>query len=147
FDWLRDEIAPAFETRAGELFKDPWTARDEYINVILNRRPENVDRYFAGHATRELTSEEKIFALKLMEMQRHAMLMYTSCGWLFDEVSGIETTQVIQYAARTVQLYEELFDDSIEPAFLERLAVAKSNIPEHRDGQTIYEKFAKPAMV
>jgi hypothetical protein len=80
-------------------------------------------------------------------MQRHAMLMYTSCGWFFDELSGIETTQVIQYAARTAQLYENIFDESLEPAFLERLAFARSNIPEHKDGRVVYEKFVKPAMI
>jgi len=82
-----------------------------------------------------------------MEMQRHAMLMYTSCGWFFDELSGIETTQVIQYAARTVQLYQEVFGQTIEPEFLDRLEVAKSNIPENKDGRAIYEKFVRPAMI
>jgi hypothetical protein len=73
--------------------------------------------------------------------------MYTSCGWFFDELSGIETTQVIQYAARMIQLYQEIFGDSLEELFLDRLELAKSNIPEHNDGRTIYEKFVKPAMV
>src|SRR5207244_5834279 len=82
-----------------------------------------------------------------MEMQRHAMLMYTSCGWFFDDLSGIETTQVIQYAARTIQLYSEIFGESIESTFLDRLELAKSNIPEHKDGRAIYEKFVRPAMV
>jgi hypothetical protein len=80
-------------------------------------------------------------------MQRHAMLMYTSCGWFFDELSGLETTQVIQYAARTLQLYQEIFGESLEPAFLERLELAKSNIPENKDGRVIYEKYVRPAMV
>jgi hypothetical protein len=82
-----------------------------------------------------------------MEMQRHAMLMYTSCGWFFDELSGIETTQVIQYAARTLQLYEEVFGQTIEPQLLERLEQAKSNIPENKNGRIVYEKFVRPAMV
>ena len=71
---------------------------------------------------------------KLLEMQRHAMLMYTSCGWFFDELSGIETVQVIQYAGRVVQLAEELFGNDIERRFLDKLALAKSNLPEHGDG-------------
>jgi hypothetical protein len=104
-------------------------------------------QFFESHATHELSGQERIFALKLMEMQRHAMLMYTSCGWFFDELSGIETTQVIQYAARTLQLYEEIFGEAIEPAFLDRLEAAKSNIPENKDGRVIYEKFVRPAMV
>ena len=146
-DWLRDAVAPRFEQRAGEIFQDPWAARNAYIDVILNRAPENVDRFFAEQAKHELSQEEKLLALKLMEMQRHAMLMYTSCGWFFDELSGIETTQVIQYAARTLQLYEEVFGESVEVMFLDRLSSAKSNIPEHKDGRTIYEKFVRPAMI
>ncbi len=146
-DWLRDTVAARFESKGGELFKDPWAARNEYIRVILDRAPENADPYFNEHATRALSPEERITALKLMEMQRHAMLMYTSCGWFFDELSGIETTQVIQYAARAIQLYQDVFGDSIEPMFLDRLGLAVSNVPEHKNGQVIYEKFVRPAMV
>src|SRR5262249_8564063 len=108
FDWLRDKIAPAYEKRAGELFQDVWRAGNEYINVILNRGAARREKFFAAEAKRRLTDEERITGLKLLEMQRHAMLMYTSCGWFFDELSGIETTQVIQYAARTLQLYEDV---------------------------------------
>ena len=118
-DWLRDELAPHFEWEAGALLGDPWAARDGYIDLILDRSDESVDAFFARHAIRPLAQSELERALRLLEMQRHAMLMYTSCGWFFDELSGIETTQVIQYAARTVQLYERLFSQSIEPAFLE----------------------------
>ena len=129
----------------------PWRraleARNEYINVILNRWPENVNRFFGEQARRALSQDEKIVALKLMEMQRNAMLMYTSCGWFFDELSGIETTQVIQYAARTLQLYQDVFGEPLEPQFLNRLERAKSNIPEHKDGRAIYEKFVRSAMV
>ena len=82
-----------------------------------------------------------------MELQRQTLLMYTSCGWFFDELSGIETVQVIQYAGRAVQLAHELFGEDLEPAFLERLGRAKSNIPEHIDGSRIYEKFVRPAVV
>ena len=146
-DWLRDTAAARFEVKGHELFKDPWQARNQYISVILNRMPDNVEKFFNEQATRQLNPEERIIALKLMEMQRHAMLMYTSCGWFFDELSGLETTQVIQYAARTIQLYHEIFGETIEPAFLERLELAKSNIPEYQNGRVIYEKFVRPAMV
>ena len=146
-DWLRDTAAAKFEEKGRELFKDPWQARNEYINVILNRRPDNTESFLKEQTTHELNEAERITALKLMEMQRHAMLMYTSCGWFFDELSGIETTQVIQYAARTIQLYQELFGETIEPTFLDRLELAKSNVPEHKDGRVIYEKFVRPAMV
>jgi alpha-amylase/alpha-mannosidase (GH57 family) len=146
-DWLRDAIAPAFERRGGELLRDVWRARNEYISVILNRENANREKFFAAEASHELNPDERISAFKLLEMQRHAMLMYTSCGWFFDELSGIETTQVIQYAARTLQLYEEVFGESIEEPFLEKLELAQSNIPENQNGRVIYNKFVKPAMV
>ena len=146
-DWLRDSINGPFEQKGSEFFRNAWNARNDYIQVILDRTPENIDRYFQTHAARELSNEERIVALKLMEMQRHAMLMYTSCGWFFDELSGIETTQVIQYAAKTLQLFEEIFGQSLEEQFLERLQAAKSNVPEHGDGRRIYEKFVRPAMI
>jgi alpha-amylase/alpha-mannosidase (GH57 family) len=146
-DWLRDELAPLFENKGKELLRDPWGARNEYISIILDRSSESRERFFAAQASRELTENEKTTVLKLMELQRHAMLMYTSCGWFFDELSGIETVQVVQYAARALQLAQQLFERDLEPEFLNRLEHAKSNIPEHGDGKRIYEKFVKPAMI
>lgn len=146
-DWLRDTLASKYEEKARAFLKDPWAARNAYIDVILDRSEESLARFFQQHAVRELNEAEKITALKLLEMQRHAMLMYTSCGWFFDELSGIETVQVIQYAGRAIHLANELFEGSVEPGFLEKLALAKSNIPEHRDGALIYEKFVQPALV
>jgi alpha-amylase/alpha-mannosidase (GH57 family) len=146
-DWLRDNLASQYEARAREYLGDPWMARDDYIEVILNRSPENIWHFLKRHATRELNETEQIVVLKLLELQRYAMLMYTSCGWFFDELSGIETVQVIQYAGRTVQLAQELFGYDIEHDFLERLELAKSNIRKHGDAHRIYDSFVKPAMV
>jgi alpha-amylase/alpha-mannosidase (GH57 family) len=146
-DGLRDAIAPLFEEEGRKVFKDPWAARDEYISVILDRSDASVDGFFGRHAAGELTPEQKIRALQLMEIQRQAMLMYTSCGWFFDDLSGIETVQVLQYAGRVVQLSREIFGDSVEAGFLERLERARSNVPEHKDGRALYDKFVKPATV
>jgi len=147
-DWLRDTLAPRYEEKAHVFLKDPWEARDEYVQVILNRAPENMDRFLAQHAHRELAEADQTAVWKLLELQRHAMLMYTSCGWFFDEISGIETVQVTQYAARVLQLaMDVLADPTLEPGFLAKLAEAKSNIPDHRDGARIYEKFVKPTIV
>ncbi len=146
-DWLRDAVAPQYEEKARQFVKDPWVARDDYINVILDRTPENVQKFLSQHATRELSDSERVALIKLLELQRHAMLMYTSCGWFFDELSSIGTVQVIQYAGRVVQLAGELFGDNTELHFLELLALAKSNIQELGDGRIIYEKSVKPAMV
>ncbi|HNV85454.1 MAG TPA: DUF3536 domain-containing protein [Candidatus Omnitrophota bacterium] len=146
-NWLRDTLIPLYEDKASAFLKDPWNARNHYIDVILNRSPENVGNFLAQHASRALTEEEKISSLKLLELQRHAMLMFTSCGWFFDEISGIETVQILQYAGRAIQLAEELFGDSIEKQFLEKLSFAKSNISYRRDGRQIYERFVRPSIV
>ncbi|MFC1912217.1 DUF3536 domain-containing protein [Chloroflexota bacterium] len=146
-DWLRDNFAPKYEAKAREFLKDPWVARNDYIEVVFNRSPENVQRFLEQHRNRELNEAEVVSVLKLMELQRHAMLMYTSCGWFFDELSGIETVQIIQYAGRAIQLAQELFGDAIEQSFLERLELAKSNVTRHGDGRRIYDKFVRPAMV
>lgn len=146
-DWLRDALAPRFEMMAAKFFRDPWEARDDYINVILDRSDAGVGGFFERHGTRLLTEEERVTGLRLMELQRHAMLMYTSCGWFFDELSGLETVQVMQYAARGIQLAKTLFDEDLEPEFLKRLERAPSNIRDHKNGQVIYGKFVKPALI
>ena len=146
-DWLRDTLAPLFEEKAKELLKDPWGARNDYIDVVLDRSEASREAFLTQHAHRQLDDTEKITVWKLLELQRHSMLMYTSCGWFFDELSGIETVQVIQYAGRAAQLGEELFGDQRESLFIEKLGQAKSNIPEHGDGGGIYEKFVRPALV
>jgi alpha-amylase/alpha-mannosidase (GH57 family) len=143
-DWLRDRLAVGFEQKGGAFFKDPWQARDAYIEVILNRGMEQSEEFLAQHAARELDAGQKIAALKLLEMQRHALLMYTSCGWFFDELSGLETVQVIDYAARALQLAHGVVEQGVEEAFLKRLQEAKSNIPENHDGAWIYHNFVLP---
>ncbi len=144
-DTLRDRLTPEFETRAGELLRDPWAARDDYIHVVLDRAQPNLDAFLARFARRDLQAQDTVTALKLLEMQRHLMLMYTSCGWFFDELSGIETVQVMEYAGRAVQLAQELFGDGAEAAFLEKLAQAHSNLPEQGNGAEIYVRYVQPA--
>jgi alpha-amylase/alpha-mannosidase (GH57 family) len=147
FDWLRDTLAGPYEEKASQIFKDPWAARDGYIDVILNRSSDSVNQFSSKYASRKLNVEERVTALKLLEMQRHAMLMYTSCGWYFDELSRPEPVQVIQYAGRVVQLAGELFGDGIEENFLKILELAKSNIPAQGNGRRIYNDLVKPVII
>jgi alpha-amylase/alpha-mannosidase (GH57 family) len=146
-DWLRDTLAKVYEEHAAPLLRSPWDARDGYIRVILDRSDDSVASFFRDHATHELNAEEQVRALKLLEMQRHTLLMYTSCGWFFDELSGIETVQVIQYAGRALRLAQECTGGSFEPEFLQRLSAAKSNLPDKGDGAKIYEAWVRPAYV
>ena len=146
-DWLRDNLATIFEAPGTELLKDPWKARDDYIRVILDRSDESLKAFFGTHASHSLDGAEQVRALRLLEMQRQALLMYTSCGWFFDELSGLETVQVIHYAARALGLAPECNRRELEPGLIERLRIAKSNLAEHGDGALIYEKWVKPAFV
>jgi alpha-amylase/alpha-mannosidase (GH57 family) len=142
-DELRDAVAPITEQEGGKLFKDVWEARDAYIEVVLDRSDESTERFFQAHQSHVLLEPERIRALELMEMQRHAQLMYTSCGWFFDDIAGIETVQIIAYAARVLQLARELFGDQageLEPKFLARMAEARSCDAAAGDGAEIYKK-------
>ena len=142
-DELRDSIASLTEQEGKTLFKDVWAARNAYIDVLLDRGADRVDRFFLSHATHPLSEDERVRALELMEMQRHAQLMYTSCGWFFDDIGGIETVQIIAYAARVLQLAKQVFGqpaDALEPAFLRRMAEAKSNEARFGDCAQIYKR-------
>jgi alpha-amylase/alpha-mannosidase (GH57 family) len=143
-NWLRDECIAIFESRCAGLLRDPWEARDEYVGIVLDRSEENVDRFLARHVIAE---GGNVTALQLLEMQRNAMLMYTSCGWFFNDISGIETVQVLRYAGRVVQLAENVSGSSLEPEFLDRIASARSNLPKHGDARQIYEREVKPMRV
>ncbi len=146
-DWLRDSLTPEFERSAGELLNDPWAARDDYIQVVLDRSAPTIERFLKSHAKRDLTPDERVQVLRLMEIQRHAMLMYTSCGWFFDDIAGIETVQCIQYAGRAVQLAREALNVDLDGSFLERLAEAPGNDRSRPDGRAVYEQCVRPAVV
>ena len=146
-DWLRDSIVRQWEDRANKLLKDPWSARDAYIDVVNDRSTANIRSFIASHAVRTLNDTETATVLKLLEMQRNAMLMYTSCGWFFDDLSGIETIQILQFAGRVVQLAENVFGQELENQFVRRLAEAKSNRPDQGNGSQIYERSVRPAKV
>ncbi|HEX3740736.1 MAG TPA: DUF3536 domain-containing protein [Terriglobales bacterium] len=147
FDWLRDNLVANYERSAKQLLKDPWSARDEYIDAILDRSSANVNDFLSRHSLRRLSRDEEVRALRLLELQRHLMLMYTSCGWFFDEPTGPETVQVLQYAVRAVQLGQQLFGRDCEEQFLNRLERVQSNIPEFGNGRAIYDRFIHPAML
>ncbi|MEA2337980.1 MAG: hypothetical protein QOE82_1987, partial [Thermoanaerobaculia bacterium] len=140
-DWLRDECIGIFESRGSALLRDPWEALDGYIDVVLDRSDGSVERFLAKHS---IGDGNMVTILELLEMQRNAMLMYTSCGWFFNDISGIETVQVLHYAARVIQLAEKVSGRSLELEFLRRVASAKSNLPQHGDARQIYELEVKP---
>jgi alpha-amylase/alpha-mannosidase (GH57 family) len=149
-DWLRDSVAPLVREASVPLFMDHDEARNDYVRVILDRSRESRDAFLDEHATHRLSSEERVRAFMLMELERHSMLMYTSCGWFFDDISGIETIQVIAYASRVLQLAAELFGNlaaGMEVEFVRRLGAAKSNVPEQQDGAAVYNRYVRRMQV
>ncbi len=146
-DYVRDELIRVFEENASNYFKDVYKARNEYIDVILDRSKISINKFFANNQIRPLEQYDIVRALKLMEMQRQAMLMYTSCGWFFSEISGIETTQIMKYALRAIQLASYFTDKNIEEEFLKILSEAKSNIPIFGNGREVFERFVRPSSV
>ena len=145
-DWLRDELARTFAEAGGKLLRDPWLARDAFIELVLDPERRSADDFLRRHATCAPGSDDGVAALKLLEMQRQAMLMYTSCGWFFSELSGLETVQILKYAARALQLAREVTFEDLEPRFKEELARAPSNLPAARDGAHIFEQYVKPSV-
>jgi alpha-amylase/alpha-mannosidase (GH57 family) len=139
-DWLRDQLIGPFESIGGHLFHDPWGARDLYIDVVLGSSEDvfldAVTRPGIGAADRER-------ALGLLQIQHHAMLMYTSCGWFFDDVSGLEVVFVLRHSGWVLQLARTVLGVDLEPEFLARLEAAPSNL-EGVNGRVVYEREVSP---
>ncbi len=146
-DLLRDELGLVFEREGEKIFNDVWEARNGYIEVILDRSPERMKKFFERYGVKGLDQEGRIKGLKLLEMQRHALLMYTSCGWFFADLSGLETIQILQYAARAIELAEALTGQGIEEKFIKKLSEARSNLSEMGDGRQVYQRLVKPRSV
>lgn len=146
-DYLRDELVTIFEKECKNYLKDCWDTRNKYIDVILDRSELTIKKFQKENFLPDLSEEQRVKALELLEMQRQAMLMYTSCGWFFSEISGIEATQILKYAARAMQLAVNFSKKDLEKRFLEILSEAKSNFAEFGNGKDIFEKFVKPSIV
>jgi alpha-amylase/alpha-mannosidase (GH57 family) len=145
FDWLKSRLDNCFAERGAAIFTDPWAARDGYVEVILDRDDSSVQRFMERFAKKD-SRQPFPDALWLLEMQRHGMLMYTSCGWFFDEISGLEATQCLRYAARAIQLARH-FNLDLEGEFVHVLEQAPSNLPEYGNGRAVWEKLIHPTKV
>ena len=143
-DWLRGELCKIYEESMRAYHPEPWLLRNKYIEIILDRLQKRVNDFLDNNFP-DLNTRERTHIMRLLEMQRHALLMYTSCGWFFDEISGIETIQILQYASRAIQLGEGESDYTLESTFEEMLSKAQSNIPELGTGKDVYIKKVKPS--
>ncbi len=146
-DWLREQIDAFYEARASAYLKDPWAARDAYIEVILDRSPEQLGAWLSRQQRTPLEAAAQVETRRLLEMERNRLLMYTSCGWFFDEISGLEPTQILKYAAMALQYLRDLGGGQLEAEFIRRLEAAPSNVALLRDGGDVYRKLIRPAVV
>ena len=144
-DWLRDSVDALYDARAGHLFKDAWQARDELVSVVLARAPARVNDFLDRHARAPLDDAARVETLRLLELQRNRLLMYTSCGWFFDDLSGIEPVQILRYAALVIQYARELGGGALEEEFVRRLKAGSTNNPELPDGAAVYGRQVRPA--
>ena len=142
-NWLRDEMIKITEIEGGKYLKNVWDARNDYIHVVLDPSRESYEKFFYFNAKQFLTEDESELCIKIMEMQRNAMYMFTSCGWFFSDVSGLETLIILRFAARAIELAREVSGIDFEEEFLARLSEARSNLPQYRDGRYIYESKIK----
>lgn len=140
-DWLSQELSIIFEKRAGRLLKNPWDARNDYISTLLD--DSKTASFLVRHSVRPLNQDEKTETLCLLESQRMALYMFTSCGWFFDDISGIESIQILMYAARAIELVRRTSPNDLEKRLQDFLAHAESNDPAYKNGSKIYETLVR----
>ncbi|MFC1529631.1 DUF3536 domain-containing protein [Gemmatimonadota bacterium] len=143
-DWLRDSAAELYERETARYLTDPWRARDSYIDVLLDPSAATIDRFLDEQSLPGTTPEEARKALPFLEIQRYAMLMYTSCGWFFDDPGDIETVQILQYAGMVIQIARKQTRTDLEPGFLSILKEVVSYDPEQGNGAAIFERHVRP---
>jgi alpha-amylase/alpha-mannosidase (GH57 family) len=143
-DDLRDRLAELFENEIGQLHHDPWQLRNAYSEIFFKRTEPSIKKFFADHFTTPQADNDIVKIIRLLEMQKQSLYMFTSCGWFFNDVSGLETTQILQYANRAIQLAEETCEIELEQGFKVQLAEAKSNIEEYGTARDSYERWVAP---
>ena len=146
-DWLRDQLIEVYEIYGTKFLKEPWAARDAYVYVIRDRGERSIDTFFEAHQAYPLSAAERTDALRLLEMQRHALLMYTSCGWFFEEISRPEGTQILRYAGRAIELAGEVAGLRLEAEFIDRLEQAPSNVEQFKTGAGVYRQLVTSSQV
>ncbi len=145
-EYVRDSLDVHFETRMSKLCAEPWGVRDEYIDLLLDRKNQ-LAGFLAKHLRGGPDSPNVSLFLELLEMQRFSLLMFTSCGWFFDEISQLESVLILKYAAMAMQLAERTGSPSLEPQFLKMLTQAPSNLPEYGNGANVFLRKVKPEAV
>lgn len=145
FDRLAQAVAAIFEREGARYFTDPWEARDDYISVLLHDNPEARAGFLARHAAGNISEEARVCAWELLEASRNAMLMYTSCGWFFDDLAGIEPVQNMRYALRAAELAQPYAEADLTALLREGLGRGRSNREGVGTGADIFDREVLPS--
>ena len=146
-NWLACELAAIFEKKGERFLKSPWDVRDDYIKVIFHPSATERDSFLERNTVRRLNGKEKLEVFQLLESQRMALFMFTSCGWFFDDISGLEAVQVLKYAFRAIDLVKKWAGKDLEAGLIDYLKEAKSNNPDYGDGAGIYKRMVRPSRI
>jgi hypothetical protein len=144
-DWLAGELHGLFEAEGRALFRDPWEARDAY-GAVVTSDGGSIASFTTAGLRPGTDPRESVRARELLELERNALRMFTSCGWFFDDLAGIEPLQVLRYAARAIELAGERDAARLEAGLLDRLEPAQSNDPMAGNGRRIYLERVKPGI-
>jgi len=143
---LKEDLDYIYAKEASRYFDSPWEARNNYIDILCNNSNDAKKRFIESNckpSPHGYSEKDKRIIWSLMDMQLNSMLMFTSCGWFFSDISGIETIQIIAYAARAIEEATPYTSFRLEKNFLEILKQAESNISEFKNGAEIYIKYVK----
>ncbi len=143
-NWLSDHLSSIFEEKTKGLLKDCWKTRDDYINLVLRPDEHEKESFLQEHADKSLSMEENRLILQLLESQQMALYMFTSCGWFFDDISGIEVIQILMYAKKAIELCRDFSEDDLEEGLKGFLSEAASNDPKYKNGMDVYNKKVIP---
>ncbi|MDD3071530.1 MAG: DUF3536 domain-containing protein [Methanoculleus horonobensis] len=142
---VRDAIAPRAAEALAALVRDPAAAREDAVALVLARwSDEAVATFFSRHALRNLAPSERRRVLALLEMERQGMLMQTSCGWFFDDITEPGSVQVLRHAGRAMDLARQTLGLDLEAAFIDTLRRARTNDPEYATGADVCEARVRP---
>jgi len=147
-EMVRDALAPRSEEALAALVCDPADARDDAVELLLGRwSDESVTAFFSRHAPGGIDPGGRRRVLALLEMERQAMLMQTSCGWFFDDITEPGSVQVMRHAKRAMDLARGILDLDLEVPFVDILRRAPVNDPRYATGAEVYGVQVRPAAV
>jgi hypothetical protein len=131
FDLLNERGRAVYLDTTADLLHDPWAARDAYVEVILGG---SFEAFLSTHAVADLSADERRRLAEALALQHDLLAMFTSCGWFFDDVSGLETALVMRWAGRAIDRMERLTGHSPHEEFLDRLVGFRAWQDDRRGG-------------